>query len=80
VSVKLGGTNLILLNEPDVVRELIEKRSFFYSARPDTYIREFVGNMNIAFRELAPKEFVKTISDKCTVMTRLGDVRERCII
>jgi len=39
------------LNEPAAVRELIEKRSLFYSARPDTYIREFVGNMNIAFRE-----------------------------
>lgn len=51
MSVNLGGTVLILLNDHTVVRDLIEKRSSIYSIRPDTYIREFVGNRNIAFRE-----------------------------
>ena len=51
VSVKLGGTDLILMNDATIVRDLIEKRSDIYSVRPDTYIREFVGNSNIAFRE-----------------------------
>ncbi|PVH76700.1 putative cytochrome P450 [Cadophora sp. DSE1049] len=50
VSLKLGGTDLVLLNDATVVRDLIEKRSNIYSARPDTFIREFVGNRNIAFR------------------------------
>ncbi|KAH6718660.1 cytochrome P450 [Leptodontidium sp. MPI-SDFR-AT-0119] len=50
VSLKLGGTDLVLLNDATVVRDLIEKRSSIYSARPDTFIREFVGNRNIAFR------------------------------
>ena len=51
VGLKTGGTNLILVNDPDVVKELLEKRSAIYSARPNLFIRDFVGNMNIAFRE-----------------------------
>lgn len=48
---KLGGQNLFLLNDPIVVKDLIEKRSSNYSCRPDLYIRRFGGNLNIAFRE-----------------------------
>lgn len=44
---------MILLNSPTVVKELIEKRSNIYSARPDLYIREFGDNLNIALRELS---------------------------
>jgi hypothetical protein len=53
MSLKLGGQDMILLNSPEVVKELIEKRSNIYSARPDLYIREFGDNLNIALRELA---------------------------
>ncbi|KAF2186188.1 putative cytochrome P450 [Zopfia rhizophila CBS 207.26] len=51
VGLKAGGTNLILINDPDVVKALIEKRSGIYSARPDLFIREFNNNLNIAFRD-----------------------------
>ncbi|OCK86350.1 cytochrome P450 [Lepidopterella palustris CBS 459.81] len=50
VSLKLGSQNVILLNDPSVLRDLLEKRSKLYSARPDLFIREFGDNMNIAFR------------------------------
>ncbi|KAL6364137.1 hypothetical protein LRP88_02053 [Fusarium phalaenopsidis] len=49
-AMKLGGQNLFLLNDPTVVRDLIEKRSSNYSCRPDLYIRSFGDNLNIAFR------------------------------
>ncbi|KAJ8117752.1 hypothetical protein OPT61_g1127 [Boeremia exigua] len=42
---------MMFLNEPSVVRDLIEKRGSLYAARPDWYIRNFNGNMNIAFRD-----------------------------
>lgn len=48
---KMGGQNLFLVNDPAVVRDLIEKRSSNYSCRPDLYVREFGDNMNIALRE-----------------------------
>ncbi|KAH7351469.1 putative cytochrome P450, partial [Pyrenochaeta sp. MPI-SDFR-AT-0127] len=49
---KLGETNMLLLNEPSAVRDLLEKKSGIYSARPDLYIRELGnGSLNIAFRE-----------------------------
>ncbi|RSL58716.1 hypothetical protein CEP54_007606 [Fusarium duplospermum] len=51
VNMKLGGQNLFLLNDPEVVRDLIEKRSNNYSCRPDLYIRSFGNNLNIAFRD-----------------------------
>ncbi|KAJ3549263.1 hypothetical protein NM208_g588 [Fusarium decemcellulare] len=47
VSLKLGGQTLILLNDPAVVRDLLEKRSNVYSKRPDLYIREFTDGLNI---------------------------------
>ncbi|KAH6697419.1 putative cytochrome P450 oxidoreductase [Plectosphaerella plurivora] len=50
LSMKLGGQTLVLLNDPTVVRDLIEKRSSNYSYRPDLYIRHFGENLNIAFR------------------------------
>ncbi|KAI8648298.1 hypothetical protein NCS56_01514000 [Fusarium sp. Ph1] len=50
MAMKLGGQNLFLLNDPTVVRDLIEKRSSNYSCRPDLYIRSFGDNLNIAFR------------------------------
>ncbi|RMJ08348.1 hypothetical protein CDV36_012048 [Fusarium kuroshium] len=50
-AMKLGGQNLFLLNDPTVVRDLIEKRSSNYSCRPDLYIRSFGDNLNIAFRD-----------------------------
>ncbi|KAM5346074.1 hypothetical protein ACJ41O_009079 [Fusarium nematophilum] len=51
MTMKLGGQNLFLLNDPAVVRDLIEKRSNIYSCRPDLYIRSFGDNLNIAFRD-----------------------------
>lgn len=51
MSLKLGGQDFFLLNSPEVVKELIEKRSNIYSARPDLYMREFGDNLNIALRE-----------------------------
>ncbi|OAG38750.1 hypothetical protein AYO21_07103 [Fonsecaea monophora] len=51
VSLKLGATDMIMLNHPTVVRELLEKRSNIYSARPDIYIREYLDNYNILLRE-----------------------------
>ncbi|KAL6241591.1 hypothetical protein RBB50_011614 [Rhinocladiella similis] len=51
ISLKLGCQDMILLNSPTVVKELIEKRSNIYSARPDLYIREFGDNLNIALRD-----------------------------
>lgn len=51
---KLGGQSLLLINDPVVVKDLIEKRSSNYSCRPDLYIRSFGDNLNIAFRELVP--------------------------
>ncbi|KAF5026974.1 hypothetical protein F66182_1004 [Fusarium sp. NRRL 66182] len=51
VSMKLGGQNLFLINDPTVVRDVIEKRSSNYSCRPDLYIRSFGDNLNIAFRD-----------------------------
>lgn len=51
VSLKLGGQNLFLINDASVVRDLLEKRSNIYSARPDLYIREFNQNTNIATRD-----------------------------
>lgn len=51
MTMKLGGQNLFLLNEPTVVRDLIEKRQGNYSCRPDFYMRSFGDNLNIAMRE-----------------------------
>ncbi|KAJ0420303.1 putative cytochrome P450 oxidoreductase [Aspergillus carlsbadensis] len=48
---KTGSQTLMLLNEPRVVRDLIEKRGAAYAARPDWFIRHFNGNLNIAFRD-----------------------------
>ncbi|KAL4935969.1 hypothetical protein BDV06DRAFT_205916 [Aspergillus oleicola] len=47
---KTGSQNFMLINSPAVVKDLIEKRGALYAARPDWFIREFNGNMNIAFR------------------------------
>ncbi|OCL13593.1 cytochrome P450 [Glonium stellatum] len=51
VTLKVGGQNLILLNDESVIKDLLEERSNIYSARPDLFIREFGDNMNIAFRK-----------------------------
>ncbi|EXJ76279.1 uncharacterized protein A1O5_00787 [Cladophialophora psammophila CBS 110553] len=51
MSLKLGGQDMILLNSPEAVRDLIEKRSNIYSARPDLYVREFGDNLNIVLRD-----------------------------
>lgn len=51
VGLKLGGQNMILLNTPEVFRDLIEKRSALYASRPDLYIREFDEGMNVGLRE-----------------------------
>ncbi|OCK75418.1 cytochrome P450 [Lepidopterella palustris CBS 459.81] len=51
VTLKVGGSNIILLNDESVVKDLLEKRGHLYAARPDLFIREFCGNMNIAFRD-----------------------------
>jgi hypothetical protein len=48
---KTGSQTFMLINEPQVVRDLIEKRGAVYAARPDWFIRQFNGNLNIAFRE-----------------------------
>lgn len=48
---KLGSQNLFLLNDPKVVRDLLEKKSYNYSCRPDLYARQFGDNLNIALRE-----------------------------
>ncbi|KAH7161080.1 cytochrome P450 [Dactylonectria macrodidyma] len=50
-TMKLGGQNLFLLNDPTVVRDLLEKRSNNYSCRPDLYARQFGDNLNIALRD-----------------------------
>lgn len=48
---KLGAQNMFLLNDPNVVRDLIEKRQANYSVRPDLWVRSFGDNLNIALRE-----------------------------
>ncbi|KAH7077572.1 putative cytochrome P450 oxidoreductase [Paraphoma chrysanthemicola] len=49
---KLGQTNMLLLNDPSAIRDLLEKKSSIYSSRPDLYIRELGnGSLNIAFRD-----------------------------
>lgn len=55
-ALKLGAQNMFLLNDPIVVRDLIEKRQANYSVRPDLWVRSFGDNLNIALREygLAP--------------------------
>jgi hypothetical protein len=50
---KLGNLNMFLLNDPAVIRDLLEKRSNNYSCRPDLYARQFGDNLNIALREYA---------------------------
>lgn len=42
---------MFLLNDPNVVRDLIEKRQANYSVRPDLWVRSFGDNLNIALRE-----------------------------
>lgn len=42
---------MMLLSSPEVIRDLLEKRSNIYSARPDIFVREFSDNLNIALRE-----------------------------
>jgi len=42
---------MVLMNDATVIKDLLEKRSSLYSARPDIYMREFAGNLNIAFRK-----------------------------
>ena len=61
---KTGGTNLILINDPIVVKDLLEKRSGIYSARPDLYIREFGNGLNIAFREYACRHIQTSYTNK----------------
>lgn len=51
MSLKLGGQDMILLNSPEVIKDLIEKRSNIYSVRPDLYIREFDDGLNLGLRE-----------------------------
>ncbi|OAL50319.1 putative cytochrome P450 [Pyrenochaeta sp. DS3sAY3a] len=51
VCMKTGSQNMMFINDPSVVKDLIEKRGSLYAARPDWYIRNFNGNMNIAFRD-----------------------------
>ncbi|CAG9988754.1 unnamed protein product [Clonostachys byssicola] len=48
---KLGNLNMFLLNDPTVIRDLLEKRSNNYSCRPDLYARQFGDNLNIALRD-----------------------------
>lgn len=50
-ALKLGAQNMVLLNDPNVVRDLIEKRQANYSVRPDLWVRSFGDNLNIALRE-----------------------------
>lgn len=45
---------MFLLNDPNVVRDLIEKRQANYSVRPDLWVRSFGDNLNIALREYGP--------------------------
>ncbi|KAL3473899.1 putative cytochrome P450 [Aspergillus californicus] len=51
VGLKLGFQHFILLNEPKVIRELIEKRGNIHSGRPDLFLREFGGNRNFILRD-----------------------------
>lgn len=53
MTLKLGAQNMFLLNDPNVVRDLIEKRQANYSVRPDLWVRSFGDNLNIALREYA---------------------------
>lgn len=57
---KTGSQNFMLINAPSVVKDLIEKRGALYAARPNWFIRESLGKLNIAFREyVKPSTFVK---------------------
>ncbi|KAF2491734.1 cytochrome P450 [Lophium mytilinum] len=51
MTLKLAGQTMVLMNDETVVKDLLEKRGHTYAARPDLFIREFGGNMNIAFRD-----------------------------
>lgn len=49
-SLKLGWQNMIVLSSPQAVKDLIEKKSNLYSARPDLYINEVTLGHNIILR------------------------------
>ncbi|PMD33513.1 cytochrome P450 [Hyaloscypha variabilis F] len=49
-SLKLGGQTLVVLSSAGAVKDLLEKRSGIYSARPDVFIREFGDDLNILMR------------------------------
>ena len=71
VTMKLGSQNLFLLNDPTVVRDLIEKRQSNYSCRPDFYMRSFGDNLNIAMREYdgpPPRAFPSSLCDDSLVL------------
>lgn len=69
MTMKLGGQNLFLLNEPTVVRDLIEKRQGNYSCRPDFYMRRFGDNLNIAMREYDSHDPQKALFSPVRVVT-----------
>jgi hypothetical protein len=49
---KLGAQDMIILNDPIAVRDLIAQRQVGYSCRTDLFMRSFGDNLNIAWREL----------------------------
>lgn len=51
MSLKLGTQDMIVLNEDQVVRDLVDKRSGSYSGRMDVFIREFGEDLNILMKE-----------------------------
>ena len=41
---------MVVLSSAGAVKDLLEKRSGIYSARPDVFIREFGDDLNILMR------------------------------
>lgn len=73
---------MILMNDETVIKDLLEKRGHTYAARPDLFIREFGGNMNIAFREYASFQdaLIGLIVNMSSAMTMSGDGNGKCTI
>ena len=50
-TLKVGGQNLILLNDESVIKDLLERHSNIYSPQSDLFIHEFGEIMNTVFLE-----------------------------
>jgi cytochrome P450 len=74
-SLKLGTSTAIVLTDPRLVKQLVDKKSSIYSSRPTSYVADLItggdhllvmkyGNMWRSFRKIIHQHFMESMVEK----------------